>query len=90
MRRAAHVDANQKTIVKTLRKCGANVVSLAACGKGIPDLLVQFRGGTFLIEVKNLDGRGKRLTEPQKKFHATWEAIIVTDEIEALQKIGAI
>jgi Holliday junction resolvase len=90
MRRSAHVDANQKAIVYVLRKCGANVVSLAAQGKGVPDLLVQFRGKIFLLEVKNLAGRGKRLTDPQKAFHATWDAAIVTNETDALKAIGAL
>lgn len=43
MRRAARTDANQTAIVEALRKCGASVQSLAAVGKGVPDLLVGLR-----------------------------------------------
>jgi Holliday junction resolvase len=90
VRRAAHIDANQPEIVKVLRKSGANVVSLAACGKGIPDLLVQFRSNLYLLEVKNLKGFGKRLTKYQKDFHAAWIVSVVVDEKDALRTIGAI
>jgi hypothetical protein len=39
-RRAAKVDANHSAIVEALRKVGCKVLSLAANGKGCPDLLV--------------------------------------------------
>jgi len=45
MRRAARVDRNQAEIVAALR--------LDAVGKGVPDLLVGWRGKNFLLELKD-------------------------------------
>lgn len=90
----AKVDANQGEIVKALRKVGATVKSLAAVGKGCPDLLVGFRGGNYLIEVK--DGEkppSKRaLTKDQRTFFYTWEGHcrVALDVDEALRIIGAV
>ena len=93
MRRAAKVDDNQEEIVKALRSVGATVQTLAAVGKGVPDLLVGHRGRTILIEVK--DGKKspseRRLTEDQVKWHGSWRGgpvAIVTDVEGALRAIG--
>ena len=93
MRRAAKVDANQDQIVEALRTAGATVQTLAAIGKGVPDLLVGHRGKTILIEVK--DGRKppseRRLTEDQVKWHGAWRGgpvAIVMDVEGALRAIG--
>ena len=51
MRQAAKVDDNQAAIVEALRSLGASVESLAAVGKGVPDLLVGFT-------VADIDGDG--------------------------------
>lgn len=40
MRRAAKIDHTQTAVVQALRAAGCKVLSLAACGKGVPDLLV--------------------------------------------------
>lgn len=93
MRRAAKVDANQEQVVSALRAAGAVVQSLAAIGKGVPDLLVSFRGSLFLLEVK--DGRkppsGQKLTEAQTKWHQAWGATVevVNSPEQALTAIGA-
>lgn len=94
MRRAAKVDANQAEIVAALRKVGATVQSLAATGSGVPDLLVGFRGNTFLIEVK--DGRlppsARELTPDQIEWHVEWRGgacTVVNSVGEALAFIGA-
>lgn len=71
MRRAAKIDANQLAIVAALRKCGAKVLSLAAVGKGCPDLLVLHRGRYQLLEVKNLKGKN-HMYPAQEEFHADW------------------
>ena len=47
MRRAARVDRNQAEIVVALRAGGASVQPLHAVGKGVPDLLVGWRGKIF-------------------------------------------
>ena len=58
MRRAAKIDGNHTEIVKEFRGYpGVTVLSLAAIGKGVPDLLVAFRGVTWLVEIKM--GKGK-------------------------------
>ena len=66
MRLAARVDANQEQIVLALRAAGAYVWII-----GLPvDLLVGFRGHTFLVEIKT-DSK-KRLTGLQADFFANW------------------
>lgn len=95
MRRAAKIDANQNEIVEALRAVGATVQSLAACGNGVPDLLVGFRRGTWLLEVK--DGHkppsARELTPDQVRWHCDWTGCpcsVVNSVEEALAFIGAI
>lgn len=51
-----------------------SVQSLAAVGKGVPDLLVGYRGRNFLLEVK--DGKKPpsqiQLTPDQVEWHESW------------------
>ena len=74
MRRASAVDANHTQIVAAFRKLGCTVLSLAAVGKGCPDLCVAYRKQNHLVEVK--DGEkvpsARTLTPDQKVFHAIW------------------
>jgi len=63
------VDANQKEIVKKLRDFGAAVCDLHEAGKGIPDLLVSFRGVNYLMEVKTF---GEKLNDREKEWHSKW------------------
>jgi hypothetical protein len=95
MRRAAKVDANQEQIVEALRTAGATVQTLAAVGKGVPDLLVGFQGKTLLLEVK--DGRRppseRRLTEDQLKWHGAWRGgpVAIVDGVDAaLRALGVL
>ena len=53
MRRASKVDANHAQIVDCFKKLGCSVLSLAAVGRGVPDLLVAINGITWLVEVKS-------------------------------------
>jgi hypothetical protein len=70
MRRAAKIDGNHTEIVKQFRGYpGVTVLSLAAIGKGVPDLLVAFRGVMWLVEIKM--GKGKQNAE-QIKFANDW------------------
>lgn len=95
-------DKNEKEIVNALREAGAHVTRMNDFG--IPDLLVGFKGRTFLLEVKNptqtggskyqesIGGRGC-LTPAQVKWWDSWSgepAIIVWYPHEALAAIGAI
>jgi hypothetical protein len=60
VRRAAKVDANQREVVAALRGAGATVQLLHAVGEGCPDLLVGYRGGNYLLEVKGRQQAAKR------------------------------
>lgn len=85
MRRAARTDANHALIVAGLRACGARVLSLAAVGKGCPDLLVWHPvRGYQLYEIK--DGHKKpsaqALTLDQEAFHRDWPVRVV-NSVEA-------
>jgi hypothetical protein len=94
LKRAARTDNNQTEIVEALRKCGASVLSLAALGKGCPDLLVGSQKGNMLFEVKdgNKPPSKRKLTPGQVEFHATWKGqiVIVNSVDEALEAIGVI
>jgi len=85
MRRAARVDSNQLEIVAALRSVGASVFVI-----GLPvDLLVGYKGHTFLVEIK--DGPKKRLTALQEAFFAKWAGgtLVRVDGPEAaLRMIG--
>lgn len=74
MRYAARTDENQSEIISALRKIGAEVYTLHTLGKGVPDLLVGFRGINLLFEVKNpkQSTSNQQLTSHQKKFHTLW------------------
>ena len=91
--RAARIDANHEQVVLALRTAGATVQSLAATGKGVPDLLVGFQGKTLLMEIK--DGRKapseRRLTEDQLKWHGAWRGgplAVVDSPDAALRMLG--
>ena len=75
VRRAARVDQNHAEVVDALRKAGCSVVSLAAIGKGCPDLLAARSGRTVLLEVKLPKGK---LNDEQSDFHAAWLGEIAT------------
>jgi len=90
--RGRRTDANQASIMAALRQVGATVVDLSAVGRGVPDLLVGFRGQTYLLEVKNKAGRN-RLTADQDVFLAWWHGVppvIVYNESDALTAIDAV
>lgn len=82
MRRAAKVDANHRALVDALRRLGASVVSLAAVGRGVPDLLVGWRGRNFLLEVKDGDKAPsrRRLTPDELAFQDAWRGQVATVE----------
>ena len=74
MKRAARTDKNHTQIVSVLRRLGFSVLSLAAVGKGCPDILCAKRGANYLLEIK--DGTkppsARRLTDDQHKFYQNW------------------
>ena len=75
MRRNAKIDSNQIEMRLAFRKLGARVLSLAAIGKGCPDLLICYRGILYLIEVKTEKGK---LNDLQKKWHSDWGGPVKT------------
>jgi hypothetical protein len=89
VRRAAKIDANQAEIVKALRKVGCSVLSLAAIGRGAPDLLLGYQGKNVLLEVKR--PRGK-LNDQQQAFRAAWQGdlCVVRSVDDALLVLGIV
>jgi Holliday junction resolvase len=85
--KAARVDRNHAEIVAALRKVGATVQSLATAGRGVPDLLVGFRGTTYLLEIK--DGAKapskKALNDEQIAWHGKWRGgpLAIVDSVDA-------
>lgn len=69
MRHKASLDANHTEIVAALRQIGATVVDLAKVGKGCPDILVGFRGKTYLMEIKTKTGH---VRATQEQFFRSW------------------
>lgn len=69
MRRAAKRDNSEPEIVTALTQCGFSVYRLdRPC-----DLLVGFRGRTFLVECKTgTKGYAKTLNDNQQQFNDTW------------------
>lgn len=100
--KAAQRDKAEPDIIDALRKVGATVWQVS--GKDIPDLLVGYKGQTFLLEVKTrgleyTDKRNGRtykrdgaLRDGQKEFFASWTGgparEVFTPE-EALMAVGA-
>ena len=91
MRSRPRTDRNQDEIVKAFRDSGMAVQSLAAIGKGVPDLLVGWRGRTYLVEVKDgdLSPSRRELTSAQKEWHKKWPApvIVATGAEDAIAQI---
>lgn len=93
MIRAAKIDANQPEIVQFLRAHGAYVRSVAQL-KNAFDLLVCYKGCTFMVEVKQEKGK---LTEGEAKFKSEVEAVgckywvirSCEDALEMLQSINS-
>lgn len=98
--RPAHRDASEPAIIKALRAVGASVWPIS--GKDVPDLLVGYKGLTYLLEVKSRlsntkkDGYTRKTTtkvsEGQQAFQDSWRGgpvrVVHTPE-EALYAIGA-
>lgn len=90
MRLRARVDQNQKEITAALRRLGASVQPIHALGKGVPDLLVGYRGKNLLLELK--DGKKipseRRLTEDEIKWHQSWFGqVAVVESLDDALKI---
>lgn len=93
MRTASRIDANQPAIVGALRGIGASVLHLHQL-KNCFDLLVGYRGRTFILEVKDPSQppSKRQLTEGEAQFRARWRGspyhVVETVE-EALRIVTA-
>jgi hypothetical protein len=83
----AKVDANQPAIVKALRDIGATVQHLHMVGDGCPDILVGFRGRTYLMEIKA--SKRAKLTPDERAWHESWRGtvFVVTSPEQAIEII---
>lgn len=92
MRRAAKIDSNQASIVKALRQIPhCSVQSLAATGKGVPDLLVGYAGRNYLMEIKRPKlSPSKGLTTAERDWLFSWcgQCAVVYSVDGALAVIG--
>jgi len=90
---AKRIDNNQRDIVKALRQIpGCTVESLAAVGKGVPDILCGFFNKNYLFEIKdgNKPPSRRKLTPAQVEWHNSWcgQVDIITCLGDALIIIG--
>jgi hypothetical protein len=69
LRTASRVDGNQASIVRTLRAVGASVLHTHQL-KNCFDILVGYRGRTFLMEIKATEK--DKLTPGEAEFKANW------------------
>ena len=86
MRRNKKRDANEPEIIAILEFVFCTVYSL---DKPL-DLLVGYRGRTFILEVKNPEGKN-RIEKDQQEFFDEWTggaALIVRTQFDALRAIG--
>ena len=85
----SRADNNQEAIVKALRSVGATVEITSQQGNGFPDIVCGIFGKNYLIEIKNLEARGKLLAT-QEIFRDKWKGNVhvVTSVDEALRVIG--
>jgi hypothetical protein len=63
--RIRRIDFNQPSIVKALRKIGAEVSHIHTIGKGVSDLLVSYGQSWFVLEIKS---KGGTLTKDEKAW----------------------
>lgn len=92
-RRAARTDDNHEAIVTAFRRCGVSVTSLAAIGKGVPDLLCATKRATWLTEVKDGDKSpsARRLTPDQVAWHGSWpQPVYIASSVEDVPRIIAL
>jgi len=85
--RASRVDKNHPELVACLRKLGCSVLSLAALGKGCPDLLISYQKQCYLLEVKDAGGK---LNAMQEAWHRKWDSrvFVVKSKNECIELIS--
>lgn len=92
MRSAARVDTAHPSVVRTFTRLGWQVLSLAALGKGAPDLLCCSPQATLhLVEVKSPSARTKPETKArQAAFASRWPVIEIRTEADVLALHGKV
>ena len=77
-------------MVDALRAEGCAVLSLAALGRGVPDLLVVLPWReTVLVEVKNGERSGAELTDDQERWFRAWPGrIVVVWSVEEARRLA--
>jgi len=85
-RRNAKVDANQKEIVHAVSALDG--VTVEVIGKPL-DLVIGYEGRTYIVEIKNPDGKDK-LEPDQETFFKTWtgHAAVARTAADCLRIIG--
>jgi len=77
-------DANERSIVDALRRCGASVIRLSE--PGVPDLLVLFQRRVVLMEIKT--ARGRATSAQEARSREGWPSVTcrsIDDALAALQ-----
>ena len=64
-------DGNHAEIVDALRRVGCVVMDISDLGRGLPDLVVGYRGEVIAIEVKNPQG-WNRVSKSQREWMSKW------------------
>ena len=85
MRRKARLDSNQRELVAFAKKHGATVTHLHPLGRGIPDILIGYRGRNYLIEIKSSEK--SKLSEDEQTFFNNWRgsASVITSKIDLIR-----
>lgn len=81
--RARKVDRNQSDLVSLMRRIpGIKVKPTHMVGDGFTDVVVGFRGRTYLFEIKDPSQppSKRRLTPDEQKFHQEWTGHIAVIE----------
>lgn len=90
-------DANHYDIVRALEAVGASVHDTSGVGDGFPDIVVGYRGVTYLMEIKD-PAQAKKvkhadgLRGAQVEWHRAWKGqrCIAETVREALEIVGAV
>lgn len=88
--RRGHHDGNHSELTKAFESLGCTVADTSAVGFGFPDICVGLVGLTYLVEIKDENGR---LSESQERFIRDWRggriAVMqtTTEAIEFVQRV---
>ena len=82
MNYAKRKDENQNEIIDEFKSAmpDASVADLSGSGKGIPDVVIGWRGRNYFFEIKNPNKpkSDQQLTDAQVAFHSNWQGQVFT------------